>query len=288
MFRRGRILPESFVLPDHFSAQHYRRPSRYAWFLAKNYVLRRGYADQPAGLWVVDNYTADNYYHWMLEALPRLLHAEQDGVRENTVMFPRYFRRNAYIEFTLGAFPWLRHVRWLGTHTKTRVGRLTFVPRQTAERLTSQIHEVSRRVRELSGAAGSDRRIYFTREGAARRRLQNEAEVVRLVRDHGFVVFQLDPSRPWEQVQAAAGAELILGVHGAQLTNVMFMPSGGRLIELRHPDDEHFFEIYGPFAKSLGHRYTRVDCEPACATTGESLNHADLIVDLDLLREALR
>ena len=288
MFRRGQILPESFVLPNHFSATHYRRPSRYAWFLLKNYWLRRGYLEEPSALWVNDNYTPNNYFHWMIDALPRVLRAEQDGVAEHTLVLPRYYHHNAYIEFTLRAFPRIERIGWIGARTKTRVRRLAFVPRQTGDRLTSQIHEVADRVVHLAGAPGTDRRLYFTREGAAWRRVQNEADVVRVLRQHDVAVYRVDASRPWEQVQASAGAELIIGVHGAQLTNVMFMPPGGRLIELRHPHDDLFFEIYGPLATSLGHDYARLECTPLPESTHLPLNEADLVVDLDLLREALK
>ncbi len=39
VFRRGRIYPQSFVM--RLSEGHWRRPSRYAMFLLRNYGLRR-------------------------------------------------------------------------------------------------------------------------------------------------------------------------------------------------------------------------------------------------------
>jgi glycosyl transferase family 61 len=287
IFRRGRIYPESFVLPHHFAATHYRRPSRYAWFLVKNYWLRKGFGEEPSALWVIDNYTPKNYYHWMIDALPRVLHAEQEGVQEGTVVLPRYYCDYAYIPFTLRAFPMIQRIKWLPARSKTRVRHLSFVPRQTGRDLISQIQETARRLIALSGEPGKDRRIYFTREGAAWRRIRNEAEVVRVMREHDVRVFKVDPSRPWEQVQAAAGADLVIGVHGAQLTNLMFMRPGGRLLELRHPYDDVFFEIYGPLAQKLGFGYERLDCEPL-PTTDLPVNEADLMVDLGALREQLR
>jgi capsular polysaccharide biosynthesis protein len=287
IFRYGRIYPESFVAGSRNEALQ-RRPTHYAWFLLKNHWLRRGHVAEPSGLWTIDNYTPDNYYHWLVDALPRVLRAEQDEIAERTLLLPRYYHRNAYIEFTLRAFPRIDRIGWIGARTKTRVGRLAFVPRQPDDRLASQIPEVVRRATSLAGGPGSDRRIYFTRDDARWRRIRNEADVARVLRQHDVAFHRIDQSRPWEQMRAGAGANLIVGPHGASLTNLIFMAPGGRVIELRHPHDEYFADVYRPLAATMGLDYTRQDCELAPEAGGLPINDRDLIVDLDLLRENLR
>lgn len=286
IFRRGRIYPESFA-PGTIRSKHYRHPSRYGWFLAKNYGLRRGEKRVPSGLWVIDNHSPNNYYHWMVDVLPRLLAAEREHPDEHVLLLPRYYRRNPYIEFTLACFPHIEQLGWIPAHYKIRVQDLAYVRRQTDEERQGQLLEIASRLRNLVGGPGesSPRRVYFTR-GDGRRSTTNEAEVVQVLREHDVEVYRIDPSRPWEQVQVSAGASLMVGVHGAALTNVVLMSPGGRVIEFRHPHDT-FHDVYRPLAEIAGVTYVGQKCQPV-QPKGVSLINADLVVDLDLLRENLR
>ena len=286
IFRRGRIYPESFVTGSR-QAAHYDRLSRYGWFLLKNYWLRRGAVAAPSGLWVIDNYSPDNYHHWMIDVLPRLLRAEEDHPDERVLFLPRYYDRHPYIPFTLKIFPRIQQINWIGARTKTRVRQLAFVPRQTGDQLTNQWLEVADRLRGISGEAGTARRLYFSRADAAWRRARNEPDLVPVLRSFDFEIVQVDRDKPWEQVRVSAGADLIVGVHGAALTNMMFMRPGGRLLELRHGRGDIFFDAYSPMAEALGIDYSIQLCEIADEVVGFNTKETDLIVDPDQLRENL-
>lgn len=77
------------------------------------------------------------------------------------------------------------------------------------------------------------RRLYVTRANAAARPLANEAELVDLVVTHGFEV--VDPGKlPFaEQIALFASASIVMGPHGAGLTNAAFCDGDATLIELR-------------------------------------------------------
>ena len=145
---------------------------------------------------------------------------------------------------------------------------------------------------------------------------------MRLLRSHDFEICRIDPSKPWEPIRASLGASLIVAIHGAGLSNLIFMRPGGQLLELRHGRDDVFFDAYRPLAKAMGIDYRRQLCEPAsyvaeqrasvpgtrptefqsASNSHEShmvelrpagdplyeLNDVDMVVDLDLLRENLR
>jgi len=68
----------------------------------------------------------------------------------------------------------------------------------------------------------------------------------------------------------------------------MFMGPGARLLELRHPYEQWFADVYRPLAAMVGVEYHRQFCQPFNGPKGIETNHADLVVDLDLLRENLR
>lgn len=294
IFRRGRICPESFVVASLYG-RRFRRPSRYLWFLLKNYWLRRGGTTLPSGLWVIDNFSPDNYHHWLVDCLSRILDAETVYPQERRVLLPRYYGRQPYIAFTLRAFPNIT-VAWIEARVKVRVSRLAFVPRRPPVALgrppsyrADLLGEISRRVGDLAGEPRKSRRIYFSRSDTGSRRAVNEREVVRVLRSHDIEVVHIDPAKPWEQVRLSREAHVMVGVHGAALSNLIFMPPGGRVLELRRPERANvfFFDHYRPLASAMGLDFRSQSCELAQEVKGYSMNHADLRVDLDALRENL-
>jgi len=319
IFRRGRIYREAFA-HDLYWAE-YRRPTAYARFLLKNYWLRRGRRDVSTGVWICDNLSASNYHHWLIDCLPRLLRAEELFPGNGLLLLPSGFRRNPYVEFTLCAFPGIKHIRWMSGRVKTRVARLAVVPRPPAfVYRRRELEEVAHRVAAVAGPSGSSRRVYFSRADARRRRAWNETALVRLLRSYDFEIIRIDPAKPWEQVRAARGARVILGVHGAALSNLIFMQAGGRLIELRHGREDVFLDSYRPLAEAMGVDYRMQVCMPTrdsgvpdprapevesllqpipfgappdvarLRPSGDplyELNDEDLLVDLDRLRTTL-
>jgi capsular polysaccharide biosynthesis protein len=307
VFRRGRIYRESF--PLELYAAPYKRARTYSRFFVKNYWLRRGAIKLESGLWVIDTLSADSYFHWLIDCLPRILRAEELYPHERSLLLPRGFRRHRYVSFTLAAFPNIDRIGWIGTRSKARVMQLAFVPVWPPFAYPPRdLAEVARRVGALAGRAGAARRIYFSRADARRRRARNEHDVLRLLRAHDFEICQIDLAKPWEQVRVSLGARLMVGVHGAALANVIFMAAGGQLLELRHGRGDVFLDAYRPLAEAVGVDYRRQLCEPAPVESpfpafdhervaaqlrpaGDplyKLNDMDIVVDLDLLRENLR
>lgn len=280
IFKRGRIYPESFAVP--WEADEFREPRTYTRFLLKNHWLRRGADAVPSALWVIDRHST-GYYHWMIDSLTRLLHAEEWAPDVHVLLLPAHYRRLSFVAFTMQAFPQIQRIEWMQARTKKRVHRLTYIPRVPRVPMEglpdhAELRKVAERVRGLAGETGCARRIYFSRDDAWRRRVRNEEEVVRVLRAHDFEILRTDPARPWEQVRLSSCAEFGVGMHGAALANMIFMRPGSRVLEFRnllcHPA---FYEALG---QVLGVRYRSQKC------TGTD-KHGDFVIDLDELRENL-
>jgi hypothetical protein len=293
IFRMGRIQPQSFVA--QLWEEHWRRPSRYAGFLAKNYGLRKAAEAIPSALWVIDDLTEGNYYHWLVDSLTRLTAAETLYPDESVLLLPAHYQKHSWVSFTLQAFPRLT-VRWVMSDERVRVRRLAFVPYSppvvlgTAPSFRADLlGEVSRRVGELVDPPSGQRRLYYSRGDTGRRLARNEREVVRVLDSFGVESVQLDVTKPWEQVALSRSASLLVGIHGAALSNMLFMPEGGHILELRRHDREGVYspDNYMTLAQTMGLGYTRQSCDVAEELPGWDINHADLVVDLDLLRANL-
>ena len=78
--------------------------------------------------------------------------------------------------------------------------------------------------------AAPTRRQLFVRRGSATRRLRNEDDLAALAAARGFVI--IDPSAASDMEHAFAHADVIVGVHGAALANLAFCRPGTQVLEL--------------------------------------------------------
>jgi len=61
-----------------------------------------------------------------------------------------------------------------------------------------------------------------------------------------------------DQVQRFARTRTLVGQHGAGLTNMVFMPRGGTVIEIHPPLPAEAVDTFAKLARACGHRYIRV------------------------------
>jgi hypothetical protein len=83
-----------------------------------------------------------------------------------------------------------------------------------------------------SSVSGSRRRVLVSRSQASHRRLLNEDECAAALRDLGVELLVTDAMSLSEEVALFRSAELVVGAHGAGLTNIVFAPEGAALVEL--------------------------------------------------------
>lgn len=103
--------------------------------------------------------------------------------------------------------------------------------------------EVTNLLREIFQAGGGHgaeiprhARVYLTRGNAKLRRVEGEEQLVEMLRERGFHIFESRWDNHPEQVAVFSNCDLVVGVHGAGLANVIFgRPSAG-LIEIMATD----------------------------------------------------
>lgn len=188
-------------------------------------------------------YARDNYCHFLLDALPRLELFLRAGLTFDDV---DWILAPAFIGSSRDAF-----IRALGLPAEKVVllepgaqwqFRELFQPSFPGREcfLAPWIAEFYReRLLKPHGITHERRlRLYVAR---SQRGIANDAEVWAALKARGFV--RLEPATWEDNVRAFASAELIVGPHGAGLSNVVFSPPGAQLIELL-PGDRPFPYFY--------------------------------------------
>jgi capsular polysaccharide biosynthesis protein len=284
LFKSGRILPESFAAP--FQLDAWKTKSRVK-FLASNYLFKASRRLEREGVWILDNWS-EGYYHWLADTLPRL-YSIRERMSDLTLLVPERFKKLEFVNGSLRAFN-LPSVELIGAHERISCPRL-IVPMHTAP---SGHHndEVIQGIRKLMLDFYGERpepnpngRIYISRRLAPKRKVINEPEVAEIVAGFGFQVVDAEGLSFVQQVQLLATTRHLISNHGAGLTNMMFMPSGGSVLELRHRTDRSY-NCYFNLASALNHKYFYLACQ--AANPEEDAHTADIQVDVNELKDTIR
>ena len=127
-------------------------------------------------------------------------------------------------------------------------------------------------------------RIYVTRAKAQKRKIINEAEVLLIMKALGFVVIYFEDYNLDEQISIMHHTKILVSMHGARLTNIMFCNSGVSVLELILKNqimDKCFFNL----ANAMDLKYYYQFCE-----SDNDLNDyhtADIFVDSNELEKNL-
>lgn len=255
VFRLLQLVPESTMLIG-------QRIRLHNWKGLLAIRLRYRVQKLPAGRpYVLLHNSYQGYYHWLLESLPRLLEVRQ-VLADFTLLLPATCTADFYADSLrlLAAGPVTR----LEPGIVYRVPDLALVysgvtmgsyDQATLLHLRQALFEAI----GLGPVTGPRRRLYISRRLAGRRRVLNEEEVTRVLAAHGVETVCLEEHTFAQQVQLCAEAELIIGMHGAGLANVVFQPVDGRVIELRKFDgNENIF--FSELARTLELRHDLLYC----------------------------
>jgi capsular polysaccharide biosynthesis protein len=195
--------------------------------------------------------TRPNYFHWFLDALPRILAAEAYGAitgERFKVVVPQHLTRwqrdsLAYLHLTEEQVLPLPQSHGNGGWSFERL-ITSFSHRHTRNSPTGHFDALSPDAisalsqRLITGAedesAGRDGggRIYVSRGGAALRQVRNEEAIIAYLSRHGFERLQLDQMPLKLQIQRFRQATHVISAHGAALTNLMYLSPGCQVLEV--------------------------------------------------------
>jgi hypothetical protein len=176
-----------------------------------------------------------NYYHWLVDYLPRLLLAWKAGLRRsipillNEDLAP--YQRSALERLGIDQSQMVHvrsdecmHVRklWVPTFAAS-----TTVCHPVVPVLLRQCF-VEQKLHQQIGC----RRIFLTRSDADTRRAVNEADLWKLLELYGFERVIASELKFEDQVALFSQASVVVGLHGAGLANILFCPKGTAVIEI--------------------------------------------------------
>lgn len=240
------LVEYSLAAPDQ--APYYRKRH-----LAKKILTAKGVtlAKNRRYLLVTDPWSP-GHYHWLTEVLPKL-YAMGERTQEYVLLLPRsgYIERIGIESLRLLNLIF-QDIVWMEPDAFYKVPDLYYVTR-IADRgeLDDQVMQALNR-KLLSDTVPGERRLYISRVRANFRKVLNESEFTHLLSSYGFETIHSEALSLTDQIEIFSRSNTIIGLHGAGLTNSLFMPPGGSVVELRKREKNY---AYWHLADALGHKY---------------------------------
>ncbi|MCZ6898681.1 MAG: glycosyltransferase family 61 protein [Bacteroidetes bacterium] len=177
-----------------------------------------------------------NYHHWLIECLPRFQPAlDLPELADCPIIVPQTLSPWQRESLKLMGIPSSRLMPFDGQDW--RLKNLYFP--SIGDFSPHQINWV--RGKLLKGLEGYNKEtgglFYISRSDANHRKVVNEEEVADFLENLGFQVLTLTGMPLSEQLELFASAKVVIGPHGAGLTNMLVAPAKSTLVELM-PDDE--------------------------------------------------
>jgi len=262
---------------------------------AQGTVLRR------AGLWkrldeplvVLANMDAPfhrNYYHWMVLTLTRIQALAAHGIlKTRKLLLPR--------ELTGWMLGSLRdigldesRIRWYTAEDDLRLtDALVASPAEFAS--PSLVDGLRRTLMKAAGLdpdapPAADRLLYLARRGETRRPMVEAEQVIDIADGLGFEIVAAETLSLLDQVRLFASARGIAGPPGAAFTNLMWAPSGARVLTIFKQDinGPTFFDL--SFLRGQHHRW--LQARSIAGFESVSIVTSPFSVDLALARRQLQ
>ncbi|UOQ70025.1 glycosyltransferase family 61 protein [Hymenobacter cellulosilyticus] len=230
-----------------------------------------------------------NYYHWLVDSLPRLHLIREAGLLDSIDYFLVYNRNLRFMLETLaplGIGP--ERIIDVTTHRHLQADRLLL----SSPVRGKGVHTPDwafQFLRDTYLPATCTREfnpyIYISRRDAPGRRVQPAAEVeAMLAQEFGFATYVLSELSFAEKVALFSQAKAVISPIGAGLSNIIFSPRAAPLLELL--PSSFALGDYCEVCARLGKHYDWLVCEsPEQADNHNDASREDLTVDLTTLRE---
>lgn len=233
------------------------------------------------GLWISDEFSFE-YFHWLTDALPRLIALEKTQLVSSgfKVILPESYKTKSYITSSLKALNY--EVHYYPSSKRVRVKELLSSSHTapTGNFNSELIADI--RNRFLTTTQTADRNIYISREKAQQRKIVNEKEVIQLLLEFNYEIHFFEDYSFDQQLEIMSQTKSLVSIHGAGLTNMMFIPEGAQILELRKEEDGQN-NCYFALAAALNHDYFYL------TNKGDHSNTqlANITVDISRLRNVL-
>lgn len=223
-----------------------------------------------------------NYYHWLLNWLPRLFLYESLNLKCKIIVHQNFNSRQ--LKILQNIFPWVTEEYLIKNNDNNLYSQL-YIPNFFLNPLHSPraISWIRQRVyslywEELSAPKFSSK-IYISRSDATQRKVVNEHELTDALSKLGFEKITLSNLSFIDQINAFYHAKSIISPHGAGLANLIFCNHQPNVIEITN---NYYTKVFWSLGVVVGATKYGMFKGNAIIDSHPTTLHQDIEIDLHL------
>ena len=234
------------------------------------------------------NVWATGYYHWLLEVAPKFYLFESE-IRKSVVLIPRDTPKFITEFLQLFEFAETRIV-----DTCLYMSDVMVVTNPKAgehdRKFVVPFRDWVKKALNI-GNTKPFRKVYVSRRLAARRKVINDLQVSEILAAKGFETHYLETLSFSDQVQLFSECKVLVTIHGAGIANSLFMPAGGRVLELfPQPTnaEDQINHCFSNLATTVGLNHEFLFCSRKSDSRTFNFHLDDIQVDLSSLNLSIQ
>lgn len=214
--------------------------------------------------YIVTNSNAENFFHWHLDVLQKLEYVTNDNKAK--VYIPHKYDKSFYTE-TLKLYPEIEFIKIKSTTKITNAVYVNDIAQtgnyrpELLKKLSQRLNKIQLENRGCDNYSTEKENIYISRASARNRKIVNEYDLHDTFRRRKTKIVMMENLNYKEQISLVKNTEVLIGIHGAGLTHMIYMPKNSSVIELRSEDDDKN-NCYYSLATELGHKYYYIKVKP--------------------------
>ena len=191
------------------------------------------------GIWVIDS-RSNQYFHWMTDALQRIFTSKEYN-DEYPILLTSNFKNNPFVEESLKLLN-LNHIQ-LEHEEQYLIKEFILSERVTpaGNYRVDIINKIADELKSTNENLKSDlnmERIWISRQKVERRRINNFEDIEEILQKYKFHILEFETYKLREQILMLKNCKVLGGVHGAGLTNMLFMQKNSKILEVRAKNDD--------------------------------------------------
>jgi len=174
----------------------------------------------------------ENYFHFFNDVLAKIFFLQEEGISlsQYTLVVSENLYKKEYFQFFYSewkdTFTWhIQKGEWIQFRTA-----IFCKPYTHSKKFLQKSVDIVRRHRN---SQGGDRRIFLTRNRGTLRFIENEEEILNILKPYGFAKMDTSDMSFLEQVTLFSETSHLIAVHGAGITNILF-GSKMSILEIHH------------------------------------------------------
>lgn len=189
------------------------------------------------GLLLTDHFS-EGFFHWFADIYQKLeaLSLSNDMFRDYILIIPAT-NNSGYVKETLKLYNIKYYI--IQKDETVFVDKLIYIPSisPTGNYRPELMLNMRKRFQKYYNISSTNKKVFITRSKALKRKILNENELVPFFENNNIQIVAMEDLNFKEQYKIVAEADLLISLHGAGLTHMLWMKQNSKVLEIRSRED---------------------------------------------------